>query len=65
MITGFEQKDLPVLNGDIDSIKRRLDKVEKTTLVTPTAHVSADSTHSVPIVIGGTTYYVMLTTVAP
>ena len=61
-ITGFDGRDLPVLNEVLRELDDRLEKVDNTI---PTAHVAADSTHSVPIVINNTTYYIMLTTVAP
>ena len=57
----FKDADLAVLNKILQELDRRLSKIDKTV---PTAHVAA-STHSVPIVIGGTTYYLLLTTVAP
>lgn len=61
-VTGFEQQDIPVLNNILDSLDKRLSALDHTT---PTVQVSADSTHTIPITIAGTKYYIMVTTVAP
>ncbi len=59
MITGFEQKDLPVLNATIDDLQRRLSKIDRTT---PTVEVDETKfSHKIPITIGGVQYYIMLT----
>jgi len=61
-ITGFDERDLAVLNNILQDLDTRLSRVDNTI---PTTHVAAASTHSVPIVIDGVTYYIMLTNIAP
>jgi hypothetical protein len=58
-VTGFKEEDLAVLNKFLDELDRRLSKIDN---VTPTAEVDETKfSHKIPIVIAGSTYYIMLT----
>lgn len=58
-IVGFQEKDLPALNEVLEDLDRRLGKLDKSV---PTAETDETKfSHKLPIVIGGSTYYIMLT----
>lgn len=59
MVTGFEERDIPVLNNILADLDKRVGAIDRTTPIS-----DADETkfsHKIPISIAGVTYYIMLT----
>ena len=59
-VTGFEDRDIPVLNNILANLDNRLSAIDHTTPIADSDETKFN--HKIPIVIAGVTYYIMLTT---